>query len=415
MTRIETLEILLGDVLVGYLTHFKDGKNIFIFAQDYVDMGANRPTLSLSFTEQKLLAVYSSMLKLPPFFSNLLPEGALRELICQELKIHINDEFSLLKALGDDLPGAVIARVATEIPAHVLNNNDKKTVFTKIEQYSSRLHFSLAGIQLKFSMQAMDKGFTLPKSGVLGDYIIKTPSNMHPDVPQNEFAMMQLAKAVGIVVPETQLVELKKISGLPEINMPKEKYAYAIKRFDRISKHKRIHCEDFAQILGVRSDRKYDATNYDSIAKLIYELFPNALTQTEELIKRLIFNLLIGNTDAHLQNFSVIYPDQKEPQLSPTYDLVSTLSYIDNRELALNLAKQKNFYTINEDVLRYFAKRTGISENLVLETTYSVVKIANKKWPQLIKQLPLNKKILHALQQHWQKLQSPFKINITIP
>jgi serine/threonine-protein kinase HipA len=222
--------------------------------------------------------------------------------------------------------------------------------------------------------------------------------------------MMQLARAVGIDVPETQLVELESIIGLPRINLPHERYAYAIRRFDRNENRERIHCEDFAQIFSVRSDRKYNATNYDSMAKLIYELFPGAWAQTEELIRRLVFNLLIGNSDAHLQNFAVIYRDQKKPQLAPSYDLVSTLPYVGDRELALNFAKQKNFYAVNEDTLRYFAKRAGISENLVLQTAMAVVDAASRYWPKLLKELPLGKPMIAALRLHWKKLKPPFTL-----
>ena len=111
------LNILLGDVLVGHLTGFQDGKTLFAFDERYINLGPSRPILSLSFnmprdeetTERKLREVYSSRMKLPPFFSNLLPEGVLREYMVKRLKIHHDHEFDILMALGGSLPGAIRA------------------------------------------------------------------------------------------------------------------------------------------------------------------------------------------------------------------------------------------------------------------------------------------------------------------
>lgn len=154
--------------------------------------------------------------------------------------------------------------------------------------------------------------FVLPKNNLPGNYIVKTPSVIYPNIPENEFSMMKLAESVGIDIPEVQLVTLDNIDGLPD-----ESYAYAIKRFDRIDHGKRIQIEDFAQAFGVKPRDKYQATNYDSMAKFIYQCFLNARIELTEFIRRLVFNLLIGNTDAHLKNWSIIYGNTVSPQLSP--------------------------------------------------------------------------------------------------
>jgi len=404
---LKTLEILLNEIRVGFLTHFQDGKNVFVFDEHYIEMESDRPTLSLSFTEKKLLSAKTSMLKLPSFFSNLLPEGALRNLISEQLKIHIDDEFRILKALGHDLPGAVIAKpINVQVnESHITDSSDfKRDEITE----TNALHFSLAGMQMKFSVEKLDGRLTLPKPETLGHYILKTPSNIHADVPVNEYSMMKLAESVGIEIPEVQLIEMDKVSRLPNIKYPNEKYAYVIKRFDRTESDTRIHIEDFAQIFSVRSNEKYTATNYDSMAKLMYETFQNNLEELKKFIARIIFNILIGNTDAHLQNWSVIYHDTINPQLAPAYDLVSTLPYIDNRELALNFAKLKNFYQINESTLEYFAERIGFNKKIIFDVTNNITEKANETWPTLLKELPLASKMKDTLKDHWKKLQSPF-------
>lgn len=86
---------------------------------------------------------------------------------------------------------------------------------------------------MKFSMKKKDGRYNLSNEDVLGDWIIKTPSTLHADVPLNEYTAMSLASLVGVHIPEIQLVELNKLDNLPPINLPNEALAFAIKRFDR--------------------------------------------------------------------------------------------------------------------------------------------------------------------------------------
>lgn len=88
-------------------------------------------------------------------------------------------------------------------------------------------------------------------------------------VPENEWAMLHLAKEVGISVPETDLVPLEKIAGLPELGFLSGNLALAIKRFDRNEKQ-RIHIEDFAQVYNVFPNDKYNKVSYDNITNMIW-------------------------------------------------------------------------------------------------------------------------------------------------
>lgn len=78
--------------------------------------------------------------------------------------------------------------------------------------------------------------------------IIKTPSTKHKDVPVNEFSAMTLASLIGVDIPEIKLVDMGQLDNLPQINLPDEAFAFAIKRFDRHESN-RVHMEDFAQVL----------------------------------------------------------------------------------------------------------------------------------------------------------------------
>lgn len=74
--------------------------------------------------------------------------------------------------------------------------------------------FSLAGVALKFSMLAQGDRLTIPAFGEGGDWIVKLPDSRYPEVPRNELAMMTLAKAVGIDVPEVRLVHRDLVESL---------------------------------------------------------------------------------------------------------------------------------------------------------------------------------------------------------
>jgi serine/threonine-protein kinase HipA len=182
------------------------------------------------------------------------------------------------------------------------------------------LHFSLAGVQLKFSaVKGAAGGLTIPTDGVGSSWIVKLPSAKFPNVPENEFAMMELARQVGIAVPETSLIPLSRISGLPSGIDAVGENAYVIKRFDRAANGERIHIEDFAQVFAVYPERKYERASYRNIAEVLWVETGEA--GIVEFIRRLVFNALIGNADMHLKNWSLIYSDRHHASLAPAYYL----------------------------------------------------------------------------------------------
>ena len=415
MADVRVLKILLGDVPVGHLTEFQDGKNLFAFDDRYIDLGPGRPTLSLSFNtpkdeeaaERNLREIYSSRMKLPPFFSNLLPEGMLREYIVKRLKIHHDHEFDLLMALGASLPGAVRALPADELPQAAINYQPGTTHAAPNE---TPIKFSLGGSQLKFSMIERGGRFTLADGN--DEWIVKPPHPTHPNVPANEYTMMQLAAAVGVQTPEVKLVKLDDVNlaGLAGLSIPQwETWAYAVKRYDR-TPDDRIHVEDFAQVFNVYADQEYKATNYDTIGRLIFDLFPNRFDQLAEFIRRLVVNILIGNGDAHLKNWSVIYRDNVTPQLAPAYDLVSTTRYVQNDSLALNLGGEKRFGSIDESHFDRLARRMDAPPKFVLDVVKETVTTAQKEWPGIIREIGLPENMRDHLIRHWGALSDLLRI-----
>ena len=347
------LDVWLGDVHVGMLAREAGGRLRFLFAEQYAEM-SNRPTLSLSYETApgELMSVapraYSG--RLPPFFSNLLPEGPLRDLLSRWAGVRSSDEFALLCALGEDLPGGVrvvdtgASSGATDHPTHH-------------EQDESPLRFSLAGVQLKMSAVLKENGgLTIPAGGVGGDWIVKLPATRMEAVPENEFAMMTLAAESGIPVPEVRLVALDEVSGLPEELRGWPDRALAVRRFDRREGGVRVHMEDFAQVFGKLPESKYEGHSYANIAAALAATTSNGREEAMAFVRRAVFFALIGNGDAHLKNWSVLYDDPVRPTLSPAYDLVSSIPYLPRDRLALGFGGSKKFQPLNDRRMKHFAR-----------------------------------------------------------
>lgn len=422
---VNFLSLSLHGVLLGYLAGHRNGKNSLIFSEEFKHDN-NRPTFSLithpSFPKSQALisGVWKNNHRLHPSLSNLLPEGALRELIAQALKVHVENDFQILSYLGEDLPGALIATTLdpNEVPNHILLQiGEGKAVEFDENFYEKRARenkFSLAGVQMKFSMKAKDGRYNLSKEGELGDWIIKTPSTLHKGVPQNEFTAMTLASMVGVNVPDMRLVELNKLDNLPSIKLPDESYAFAIKRFDRCAESnndQRVHMEDFAQVLVKQPYQKYGAANYENIGQVLYQYSGDRLADVQQFARRLLVNILLANGDAHLKNWSLIYPDRRTPRLSPAYDVVTTSVYIeDEKEFALNLNKEKNWYRSNYSQFEAWAGKADIPWNVVKFHLEDVMDKARTLWPQKIKGLPMNEEHKLKLAAHWSKLHPDFRI-----
>lgn len=148
-------------------------------------------------------------------------------------------------------------------------------------------------MQLKFSaVMEASGGLTIPVDGMGGSWIVKLPSARYKAVPENEFAMMELVRRVGISVPENKLVDIASIKGLPEQAHTVEGRALAVKRFDRKPGGELVHMEDFAQVFGEFPNDKYKRHSYANIAAVLWaEIGEDAIL---EFVRRLVFSVLIG-------------------------------------------------------------------------------------------------------------------------
>ena len=414
--EICVLKLTLHSRLVGYLAGFHNGRNVLSFANEFKS-DAGRPTLSL-ITSPRFISADRMMAeplvsnqKLHPILSNLLPEGVMREIITQGLKIHINNEFYIISYLGKDLPGALVAEPVEPDAVPALDfAYYGKVKAVKFDNVSKENKFSLAGVQIKFSMKEHDGRYNISKGDVLGDWIIKTPSTKHQDVPLNEYTAMKLASLVGIDIPEIRLVELNKLDNLPQIKLPDENMAFAIKRFDRDG-NIRIHMEDFAQVLVKYPHEKYNAASHEQIGKIIYNYSGDGLADTQQFARRILVNILLANGDVHLKNWSLLYSDQITPRLSPAYDILTTSVYIkDERQYALNLGKTKDWYEVSYAHFEAWANKAGIPWRAIKPHLDDTLMKARSLWLDELKLLPMNEEHKKRLKIHWSNLQDDFRI-----
>ncbi|MGP2852979.1 type II toxin-antitoxin system HipA family toxin [Serratia bockelmannii] len=411
---VQALALILHGVRVGVLAHYSGGRNILTFDPHYLALpGRVRPLFTL---RQKAHAGYleqvlQSSQRLPPVLSNLLPEGALRAWVAQSLKAHVNEEFPLIAWAGGNLPGALEARplAASDIPAWALRSRGELEA-VQIDVGMEAQKFSLAGVQMKFSSVRKEGRFNISSQVGADSWIIKTPSTVHRHLPENEYTAMRLAQAIGVDIPDIELVELTRLEHLPDIRLADEPYAYATRRFDR-SESGRVHAEDFAQIFEIYAHDKYRGKNYDQIAAYLYEYGSESLADVQQMARRLLANILLANGDAHVKNWSMFYPNQTDIRLSPAYDIVTTLAYIPGEsEAALNMAKEKRWDRISMQTFERWAERVDIPWSAIRVHLVDAIDKARNLWPALLEELPMADDHKSVLRRHWAALSPDFRL-----
>jgi serine/threonine-protein kinase HipA len=351
--------VYLNSRYVGTL-HYKGGRGSF----NYEDLVPEHPTIGLRFEYNP---DYGSRpeVSVPTWFANLLPErgSGLRKLYSRQLGRSEISDFLLLSYLGHDLPGAVRVEADGALPSQMVEALE----IADADGRENKFSFSLSGMQLKFSMLQSADEFVLPDVGEYGDWIVKLPSDVYPNMPANEQAMMTWASAIGIDVPDHRLVTAEQLHGLPDGSIAQGDLAFAVRRFDR-TRGGRVHQEDFAQILDAIPTAK-DRGSHELIGRVILDECP--VTDYYEYVRRLVFCIVSGNTDEHLKNWSLQYPYTRSARLSPAYDLEAVTSYsrFRNDRLTLPIAELDETRLLEVRHFEKFAETLGAD---VAETTATV-------------------------------------------
>ncbi|MCU1409990.1 MAG: type toxin-antitoxin system HipA family toxin [Rhodoglobus sp.] len=399
------LLVRLHDEPVGVIEVRGEGSR-FSFVESYLG-SSDRRVLGLSF-EEALRSGWTGFRHLPVWFVNLLPEGRLRTVIDAGLRLSdhdgslISNELSLISALGADLPGAVTVAPhigAPDLSGDWLSTLDEETSARTTSGLSPAFRFSLAGIGLKFSVTRVKSQFIGSASDQLGDWLIKFPDRTFPNLPLNEFAMMSLARRVGIDVPEIEYVHRDDVRDLPDEQWSGENHAFAIRRFDR-TPHGRVHIEDLAQVRSYSPDDKYRGT-CETAANLFYRGRDEA--SLLEFVRRLAFSLAVGNWDAHLKNWSLIYHDPRVPVISPAYDLVSVAGYPGlgiSSEIALEFAGTRASNALDIGAFARLARKLRVSEDSVVQTARGVFRGVQDEWAPTAELLSSDRRMKDAIEDH---------------
>lgn len=409
MSKFQVLGIYLQargeEVRVGSLT--RDARNIVRFDIDesYIELGSNRPVLSSSLlrygNEEETIELLragpmvQAGREIPAWFSNLLPEGALRDMVMRGMPTGHTSDYDVLAWLGEDLPGAVVVR--PEEGAEI------EFQFADKDERQSGIRFSLAGVQLKMSMLKQGERLTFPAVGEHGNIVAKLPSEKYRNLPEVEFSSMKLAEAVGITIPQMDLVSTKEISGLDNDILKGGDLVLAVQRFDRTPDGQRVHMEDFLQILGEQPTRKYTAANEETVVNIANRL-GGGTEAFLQAVRRVAANVLMGNTDAHLKNWSLWYPDASEGMLSPAYDIVASYVYDRRNDMALRFRNTHNSEIIALNRFRKLASLCDVPEKRLDKEVKLVVEQAADQWREMLKGLPMPDDLAQALIKRTQKL-----------
>lgn len=386
-----TLSVWWDGRLVGALRLDEHGDMSFAYEPTWISDPA-APPLSASLPKQ---AETFNRRACRPFFAGLLPEEGQREAVARALGLSKGNDFALLRALGGDVAGALTLWPDGETPPlptehaapEPLGDN---ALIAMLDELPKRpllagregLRLSLAGAQTKVPVVLVDSAIALPAPGQPTTHIFKPPIERFPATTENEAFAMALAAEVGLSVAPA------------EARVVSDRRFLLVTRYDRArdadGRIIRLHQEDFCQALGIPPEHKYAAEGGPTF-KTSFELLRRVATRPAvEVLKLLdaaIFNLIIGNADAHGKNYSLLY-GANGARLAPLYDLLSTIAYPDlSPKLAMKIAKSATIEEIDESTWSKFAADAGLGAPFVRRRVRELAESAAKSAPIVAERL----------------------------
>ena len=362
----KTLNVWWAGEIVGALTIDPHGEMGFAYGPEWL-ADDDKPALSFSLPKRE---EPFSRRECRPFFEGLLPEESQRIAVAGALGVSHGNEFKLLNELGGEVAGALTLWPQGEAPpvpslAAPYKPLGEVALVELLDELPARpflagregIRLSLAGAQSKIPVALVNGEIALPAPGEATSHILKPPIERFPGTTENEAFAMRLSKKVGLDVADV------------EIRRAGDRAFLLVERYDRIRGDdgvlRRLHQEDFCQALGFTSDRKY-AADGGPIFRDCFDLLRRAATRPAVEVLKLfdaaIFNLIIGNADAHAKNFSLIYRENGDIELAPLYDLLCTVYYPQlSPRLAMKIAKRHTLEELKRTDWEKFADETGLA------------------------------------------------------
>ena len=325
------LDVYLHEDRAGTLERLDGAKLRFAYDRDWLATAAMPLSFSLPLREEP----YADE-DCRPFFAGLLPEGAFLRAIARAFGISADNPFSVLREIGGECAGAVslveagaappffsspsprwlsegeLASLLEELPTHPLMAD---------EDDENGIRLSLAGTRDKLGVLLKDEAIGITRGRPPSTHIIKVPPSQLPGLVANEAYCMALAKEVGLTVATVEPLRAG------------DREALLVERYDRFregSRVRRLHQEDFCQATARPPDAKYESEGGPGVAECGALIRAHAAGPGAALLRfldALLFNILIGNADAHSKNHSLLLEGPGAPGLAPLYDLISTRAY----------------------------------------------------------------------------------------
>ena len=318
------------------------------------------------------------------FFDGLLPEGFTRRSVASQLHVEETDYLAILSALGRECIGAI--RIVIDDDTQEASSYERLTVerlhalaagdasYSASMMTGSRL--SLAGASGKVGLyydESSDAWYQ-PHGLAPSTHIVKQSHVRLSQIVLNEQLCMLTAGNLGIEVPESFIV--KDGSGGDSV-------LFATERFDRffpndaetvngLPKPYRLHQEDFAQALGIPSEKKYEVGNdryLQRMTTLLRSISDDPIADIKRLFERVIIHCMIGNADAHLKNYSLLYHDGlQHVRLAPAYDILSTVLYSETtRDMSFQVGDVYDLRAVDRATICNAAKECDVSVGVVNE------------------------------------------------
>lgn len=365
---MNTLTVYLRSEPVGTLAQDESGMLQFTYASEWLGHDEATPL--------------SRMLPLSPapcahkyarsFFAGILPEEGPRKVIARILGISEGNDFAMLERIGGECAGAVSLFPEGQSPLPVENRVrplDEQDLVAIIEELPRRpllageegIRLSLAGAQDKLPVFMDADRIALPLGNTPSTHILKPEPPHFPGLVANEAFCMDLARRVGLKAAGTT------------VRMIGETPCIVVRRYDREQGPEgtiRLHQEDFCQALGRPPERKYQQEGGPTVRECVALLREWSTTPVLDIlafVEALVFNLLIGNADAHGKNYSMIYAAGSR-RLAPLYDLVSTIAWPElSTRLAMNIGHGKHANDLNPAHFRSLAEECDLGWPMIRE------------------------------------------------
>lgn len=357
--------------MVGQFRQDRHGDISFAYARSWLDDNNARP---LSVSLPKRPEPFSRR-ECRPFFGGLLPEADQRLAAAQALGISAANDFAMLDRLGGDVAGALQFLPADQRPIAAesrpdqpLTSLDEAGVVRILDALPTRpllagqegLRLSLAGAQSKVPVVMIGDEIALPLAGQATTHILKPPIAGFPGSTGNEVFVMLLAAAIGL---DVAAAKPRAAAQRPFL---------LVERYDRVRDEygivRRVHQEDFCQALGIPPETKYASEGgptFKDCFALLRRVSARPAIDVLKLLDAAIFNLIVGNADAHGKNFSILYDDQG-PRMAPLYDLLCTIAYPAlSPKMAMRIGKCATLAALTVENWQAFGKEAGIGFGLI--------------------------------------------------